>query len=162
MIFIFFYAILGVKIHRKGAVDIKRITKKHEILNWGICILIAILWLGCIWVHGLFGAVSWAILKLIMPILGFLGMVVFGILIIIRITKKRKIRNYSITFLLSVLLAFPILITMNILPLAYPIHSNQTSPTLTIISPLTEDAVIGWGGDSIETNLPHVMWASER
>lgn len=142
--------------------EIKITIKKHGMFNLGILIPIVILWLGCIWVHGLFGAVSWVMLKLIFPIVGFIGLIVFGVLSIVLTSKRKKIASCCISFLLSIVLVFPILITMNIIPLAYPIDIDKTSPAIVIVSPLTENAVIGWGGDSIENNLPHAMWASER
>lgn len=127
-----------------------------------LLVVIVILWTGCILIHGLFGAVSWALLKLVFPIAGFIGLVVFGILSIVFVIKRKKIFKYVTSILLCIIFIFPMLITMNIIPLAYPIDIAKTSPYLTVVSPLTETAVIGWGGDSIEDNLPHVMWASER
>lgn len=123
---------------------------------------IVFLWISVIWVHGLIGAVSWNLLKLVFPIVGFAGLIVFIIITIIFAIKRKRIFSQIISVLLCLILIFPMLITMNVISLAYPIDINNTSPAITIVSPLKENTVIGWGGDDIESNLPHVMWASER
>lgn len=74
-------------------------------------------------------------LKLIFPIVGFIGLIVFGILSIVLTCKRKKTASYCISFLFSMILVFPILITMNIIPLAYPIDIDKTSPSIVIVSP---------------------------
>lgn len=68
----------------------------------------------------------------------------------------------AISVLLGLAMMFPILMTINAIPFAYPARLGDTSPSLTIASPFKVDAVIGWGGNTLKDNLPHAMWASER
>ncbi len=36
------------------------------------------------------------------------------------------------------------------------------SPSITVRWPLNEKAIVAWGGDTVESNLPHAIWSSER
>lgn len=100
------------------------------------------------------GAVSWALLILVFPIAGFAGLIAFVIIAIVFTVKRKRIFNriFSI-FMLNI--DFPH-------THAYPIDTTQATPSITIASPLKESAVVGWGGDDKENDLPHVIWASER
>ncbi|MGF7048054.1 hypothetical protein J2T13_002560 [Paenibacillus sp. DS2015] len=51
---------------------------------------------------------------------------------------------------------------MNIVSLAYPVHIRNSQPSITVQWPFNEETVVGWGGDTIENNHPHVIWPSER
>lgn len=60
-------------------------------------ILIAIflfLWISVFFINGLIGAYAWALLKMILPIIGFFGVLINIILFIVGIVKKKKIINY--------------------------------------------------------------------
>ncbi|WP_248565508.1 hypothetical protein [Paenibacillus sp. L3-i20] len=46
--------------------------------------------------------------------------------------------------------------------MAYPSSISNTQPSVTLKWPLNDATVVGWGGNSTETNLPHVLWPSER
>ncbi len=65
-------------------------------------------------------------------------------------------------FMVSVVFAFPILMTLNIIPFAYPVNIQRVSPSITVNWPMAEQTVVGWGGDTTKDNLPHVIWSSER
>ncbi|RUT48359.1 M23 family metallopeptidase [Paenibacillus anaericanus] len=52
--------------------------------------------------------------------------------------------------------------TMNLVQLPYPALVQKVEPAITVNWPLAEPTVVGWGGDSIHSNLPHVIWPSER
>ncbi|RDW15022.1 M23 family peptidase [Oceanobacillus chungangensis] len=52
--------------------------------------------------------------------------------------------------------------TMNIIRLAYPNEIDGVEPSITVEFPFAEETVVGWGGDTVENNLIHVIWPSER
>ncbi|RCX23436.1 peptidase M23-like protein [Fontibacillus phaseoli] len=64
--------------------------------------------------------------------------------------------------MISALLALHLLLTMNIVLLPYPARAQTVQPSVTVSWPFAEQTVVGWGGDSTSTNLPHVIWPSER
>lgn len=139
-----------------------KIKKQIGIANVLLLVVIAFLWISVLWVQGLAGAFSWMLLKLAMPIAGFGVVVAYGIALIIFAVKRKKMIRLAISVLLGLAMMFPILMTINAIPFAYPARLGDTSPSLTIASPFKVDAVIGWGGNTLEENLPHAMWASEQ
>lgn len=139
--------------------------KKLKILGYlNLCVLaiLTLMWLSVFFLHGLTGAISWGILKLIIPFMGIPALILNMILLIRNLIRKQTLRKRIIAFILSGIASFPILLTMNVFLLAYPANLLTVSPAITVAWPLKEEAVIGWGGDSIEDNLPHAIWASER
>lgn len=130
--------------------------------NRVLIVAILALWTSVFWFQGLAGAVSWTLIKLVLPFAGVAIMLGFGIAATIMRVKKKEMLKPSVTFVMGGILAFPVLITLNVVPLAYPASLTNAAPSAVIISPLKEIAVIGWGGDRLEDNLPHAMWASER
>lgn len=139
-----------------------KINKHIGIFNVLLLFVILVLWVSVLWIHGIVGAISWTLLKLAVPIAGFGVVVAYGVALIIFAVKRKIMIKPAVTVLLGLTMIFPILMTINAIPYAYPAKLGDTSPALTIVSPLKEDAVIGWGGDKLEDNLPHAMWASER
>lgn len=104
----------------------------------------------------------WFFLKLIFPIIGLIGVLVFTVIAIVFAVRKKQIRKSLLSVVICLVLLFPILITMNVVPVAYPIDIKKTGPALTIVSPFKEDSIVGFGGETIKNNTPHAMWASER
>lgn len=133
-----------------------------NIFNIMMIILLIVLWVSVLIVQGTIGAVSWALLKLIFAPLGVILSVICLIVLIVNIAKKKKVLPRIISLILSVALAFPILMLVNVVPMAYPIAIEDASPIVTIYSPFHESVLVGWGGDTVEDNAPHVIWASER
>ncbi|MBI9015406.1 MAG: M23 family metallopeptidase [Clostridiales bacterium] len=129
-------------------------------INVLLAILILLLW-GCVFfIHGILGAASWIIIKLILPPVGVLGILIGVIRLIKNRNKNRKSEKVFIS--LMVVFVLPILLLFNVIELVYPVTSDQLSPSITIESPFKENVIIGWGGDSISDNAPHVTWPSER
>ncbi|WP_235439847.1 M23 family metallopeptidase [Paenibacillus sp. DMB20] len=116
----------------------------------------------CFFIGGIFGAYSWAILKLVLPIIGVLGLLINLVMFIILIVKKKRSLKLFTNVMLNIALIFPILMTMNIIPYAYPNTITRAQPSITVSWPLAEKTVVGWGGDSVKDNLPHATWSSER
>ncbi|NUU64373.1 M23 family metallopeptidase [Paenibacillus sp. JW14] len=97
-----------------------------------------------------------------LPFAGLLGLIVSILIIIILSIKKKRIFRTVISLALCTVLLFPILLTLNVIKFAYPVSINKTNSSITIVWPIKEKSVVGWGGDTVESNLPHVIWASER
>ncbi|WP_410768507.1 M23 family metallopeptidase [Fontibacillus sp. BL9] len=111
---------------------------------------------------GLPGVYAWFGIKLIFPFLGMACLLLNIILIPIFIKKKKKLLSRWIGLMISALLGLHLLLTMNIVPLPYPARAQTVQPSVTVAWPFAEQTVVGWGGDTISTNLPHVIWPSER
>lgn len=131
------------------------------VYNAIMLVLLCALWISVL-SHGILGAFSWGVLKLIVAPLGICLLIINLIFVITGVLKKKKLFHRVISLFLSILLASPILLLMNVIPMAYPIHLEDANPKVTIHSPFYEDINVGWGGDTVEHNLPHVIWASER
>ncbi len=141
---------------------LKDIFNFGNIFNFTLTLVLFILW-GSIGVtHGMVGAVSWGLLKLLFAPIGVVLFIICFIVLIRNIIKKKNVFKGIISLILSLAFAFPILMLMNIIPMAYPIKLEDTLPTITIYSPFREPVLVGWGGDTVENNAPHVIWASER
>lgn len=136
--------------------------KVNKILNFIIVIILIILWGSVFLVHGIAGAVAWALAKLFFAPIGVLLVLISLILIIICLVKKKKVIRKSITLLLSLILAFPTLMLFNVIQVEYPDNINKVMPSITVRWPLEEKTIVGWGGNTVETNAPHAIWASER
>lgn len=131
-------------------------------VNTALGLTLLILYGNVILVHGMAGAVSWTLLKLILAPAGVILLLICGIILIIRAVQRKNVMPWLLTLLLSVIVAFPMLMLLNIVPVAYPISIQQASPAITIHSPFREPALVAWGGDTVQDNQPHTIWASER
>ncbi len=140
----------------------KNTLDKIGILNISVFLIILVLWILVFFVHGLAGAVSWGLLKMFLPFAGIVAILSNLVLLLINIKKEKPVIRRVFALLLCVIITFPLLFTMNIIPFAYPINAQNAAPAVTAIWPLKEETVVGWGGDTTATNLPHVSWASER
>lgn len=140
----------------------KKVFNLGNIFNFILALVLVVLWVSVVVMHGMVGAVSWVMLKLIFAPIGVVLFIICLIVLIRSIIKKKNVFQRIISLILSVALAFPILMLINIIPMAYPTKLEHTSPTVTIYSPFHEPVLVGWGGDTVENNAPHVVWASER
>jgi len=139
-----------------------KIGKANKILNFIIVIILIMLWGSVFFIHGTVGSVAWVLAKLFFAPIGVLLSLIILILMIIGLLKKKKVIEKSITLLLALILAFPILMLFNIIQVEYPANINKVRPSITVRWPLKEKTIVGWGGNSVETNAPHAIWASER
>lgn len=133
-----------------------------KIMNYIMIIILIALWGSILLIHGTAGAVAWALAKLFIAPVGVVFVFVSLIVLIICFVKKKKITQTLISLFLSIVLAFPMLMLMNVLQIAYPASIDKVQPSITVRWPLKETTIVGWGGDTIEINTPHVIWASER
>ncbi|MCM1988312.1 M23 family metallopeptidase [Oceanirhabdus seepicola] len=140
----------------------KEIFNFVNVFNFILTLVLFVLWGSVGIMHGMIGAISWVLIKLVFAPIGVVLFLISLIGLIRSIIKKKNVFQSSISLILSVALSFPILMLVNIIPMAYPINLEDTSPAITIHSPFHEPVLVGWGGDTVETNAPHVIWASER
>ncbi|WP_252248368.1 hypothetical protein [Clostridium sp. ZBS20] len=121
-----------------------KIGKVNKILNFIIVIILIILWGSVFLIHGIVGVVAWSLAKLFFAPIGVLVALISLILIIICLVKKKKVIQKSITLLLlSLILAFPILMLFNVIQVEYPANINKVMPSITVRWPLKEKTIVG-------------------
>lgn len=135
---------------------------KFKFVNVSLIALIVLTWIVVYGITGLPGAYAWFALKLVFPFLGIAGILLNLILLVNFIFKKKNILNSIVGLLVTAILALHLVLTMNIVQLSYPARIQKVEPSITVNWPLAEPTVVGWGGDSIHSNLPHAIWPSER
>ncbi|WDV46594.1 M23 family metallopeptidase [Clostridiaceae bacterium M8S5] len=127
-----------------------------------LSILIVIEWSCVFFVDGVISVASWWF------IMGssFVGALLFVIIAgktICRLVKRKGIKIGTIALLLvTLIMSYPICWFFGIGQIAYPADIKTTKPIAVIRLPLNETASVGWGGDSLETNYPHVVAPMER
>lgn len=146
----------------KGEYILKAVIRKTGLINCFLVVLIVVLWVSVFLIGGIVGAYSWTLLKLVLPFIGALGLLINLIIFIILFLKKSKSLKLAFNVMVNILMIFPILMTMNIIPFAYPNTVERAQPSVTVDFPLEEQTVVGWGGNNVEDNLPHATWSSER
>ncbi|MFJ7744675.1 peptidoglycan DD-metalloendopeptidase family protein [Peribacillus sp. NPDC097295] len=140
----------------------KAVIQKIGYINCIVIGFLLFLWIGVFLIGGIVGAYSWTLLKLILPFIGAIGLLINVVIFIILLSRKRKGVKVVFNAMVNLLMFFPILMTMNIIPFAYPNTVEQAQPAVTVNFPLKEQTVIGWGGQYVKDNLPHAIWSSER
>ena len=127
-----------------------------------ILILLALfcVWFGLIYIDEPERVRAWYMTRRWMRIFG--GLFVLGALASIIISKGKAGRAAALTFSLGIIaIMFPTLV--KVLGFAYPADINLSAPTLTVHMPLSEPAIVTWGGNTVETNyhaaFPDQRWA---
>ncbi|SCC16694.1 M23 family metallopeptidase [Bacillus mycoides] len=77
------------------------------------------------------------------------------------IFRKQIDRTLLLIVLFSIIGAWPVGWFANVGGLAYPADVHSMSPKIVVRFPLNERALVGWGGDRLETNY-HVIKPNER
>ncbi|EJR03701.1 M23 family metallopeptidase [Bacillus cereus] len=77
------------------------------------------------------------------------------------IFRKQIDRTLLLIVLFSIIGAWPVGWFANVGGLAYPADVQSMSPKIVVRFPLNERALVGWGGDRLETNY-HVIKPNER
>jgi len=131
-------------------------------LNYVMAAILIILWGSIFIIHGLIGAVAWGIAIIFVAPIGTILVLVNLILVIICLLKKKNVIKKAIALVLSICLALPMLMLMNVIQVEYPANIDKVTPSITVSWPLKESTLVGWGGNTVEMNAPHVIWASER
>ncbi|KAJ53596.1 cell wall endopeptidase [Clostridium tetanomorphum DSM 665] len=133
-----------------------------SILNCIMIIMLVVIWGSVFLIHGITGAVAWALAKMVIAPLGVILLVINLIFFIKCLIKNEKYIPSLIAVILSILTALPILMLTNVLKVEYPANIDKVQPSITVKWPLKEKSIVGWGGNTIEVNAPHSIWASER
>lgn len=141
---------------------LKAVIRKVGYINYVFIGILLILWSSVFLIGGIIGAYSWTLLKLVLPFIGAMGLLVNLTIFIILILKKSKSLKLAFNVMVNILMIFPILMTMNIIPFTYPNTVEQAQPAVTVKFPFKEQTVVGWGGNNVKDNLPHATWSSER
>lgn len=128
--------------------------------NTMLLIVWILLWLVSFISQGVFSSLAWVSLKLFLPFAGF-GIVVLN-LVLLLFRRFRNIRIRFTSLAVGIIYILPILLTMNIVLIAYPASLSNTEPAVSIHSPFKHEAIAAWGGNEIKNNLPHAGWSSER
>lgn len=141
----------------------KPTNKKNNILlNAIIGILLAALWFNVFFIHKTIGIVSWWLLH----ILGIVGVIILSTVLLFfvkDVIKKKKIAiSKVITLVLAAVMTFPVCWFFGAFQMAYPARLDKSSPSVSIRLPFNEEVLVGWGGDSIDTNYPHAVVPAER
>lgn len=140
----------------------KAVIRKIGYIN---CILIGfllLLWFSVFLIGGIVGTYSWTLLKLVLPFVGILGLLINLVIFIILLFKRIKSLKLAFNVIVNILMFIPILLTMNMIPFAFPNTVEHAGPSVTVYFPLKEQTVVGWGGNNVNDNLPHAVWSSER
>ncbi|MEH6942255.1 M23 family metallopeptidase [Bacillus sp. JJ722] len=124
--------------------------------------IILILWFSVFFIGDLVGAYSWTILKMVLPIIGMLGLVMDLVLLIVFMVKKKMRQKLYLNIVVNTVLVLPLLMTMNMIKVAYPNDMEHSKPSITTNWPLSEQTIVGWGGDHTKNNFSHVTCSSER
>lgn len=144
----------------------KGFFKRWGVVSFGVILLTLLLWLVAYsGQHGA-GVYAWFALKFIIPVAGILlvvGQLISGLLTLI--FKKGRAHGRGRGWLRLAaggLLSLHFLLLLNVVPLAYPARIESSVPAITVSWPFADKAMVGWGGDAVEDNLPHAIWPSER
>lgn len=140
----------------------RAVIRKVGYINCVLIGFLLLLWISVFLIGGIVGAYSWALLKLVLPIIGAIGLLLNFFIIIILLFKKIKSLKLAINIMVNILMIFPILMTMNIIPFAYPNTVEHAQPSMSVHFPLKEQTIVGWGGNNVKDNLPHAIWSSEK
>ncbi|MTI68109.1 MAG: M23 family metallopeptidase [Firmicutes bacterium] len=95
-----------------------------------------------------------------------IGIALFFIVILHMIYKKIKNKKFDllllVILLLTIIMSYPVLCFLELGQIAYPVDIENTRPIAKISLPINKPTVVGWGGNSIETNYPHAVVPMER
>lgn len=119
-------------------------------------------WIAVFVLGGIIGVISWWSIMWG----SFIGIIIFVVVmtkLILNITRNKRISISLIaTLLISLMISYPICWFFNIGQMAYPSDIDSVKPTVSIRLPFNERVVVGWGGNSLETNRPHAIAPMER
>ncbi|WP_105616280.1 M23 family metallopeptidase [Vallitalea okinawensis] len=138
------------------------LTKKRAyILPVLLLVVLLCEWISVFFIGGIIGVVCWWFI-IGGSIIASLIVIVLIALIGSRLVRGRKI-HYALTaaLLIALMMGYPILWLFDIGQMAYPVHS-PILPAASIRLPIDQTTVVGWGGNSLETNRPHAIVPMER
>lgn len=130
-----------------------------------ILTVIFLITIVCIFLGNIISVYSWTALKLLFPIIGFVGLLIILIVVIFKKIVKKEVGSFKrmlLPIIICLVYMLPIFITLDFISIAFPSNIEKKTPSITVDWPLKEETVVAWGGDRIDQNRPHVMWGSER
>ena len=104
------------------------------------------------------GVLAWILLMSVLP---YLGALVLLAVIGLFIWKRNLTTPLFVTFLVSLFTIWPYLWQVGVLPMAYPVSIETTSPSATVRLPSDDPLLVGWGGDTPKVNY-HVTFPNQR
>lgn len=121
----------------------------------------AVLWTNILLVKGISGVVSWWLVMAFgsVGVLLLLGTIISGVIKLIR--RKKVEPSWLLLLFLSWIAAWPLGWLLNIGEIAYPANINSAKPAAYIRLPIDQPALVGWGGDRLDTNY-HAKYPNER
>ena len=137
--------------------EMKKLFK--EVLSWfpaGFLVVLILTLLTMVFTSGLNGEFAWYTLQLLSPVLGFIFMLVVGVILL----RTRKFTPKLTAYLLVSLVAMLPALTL-IQPVAYPYNIKHVEPSATVRLPADEPLLVVWGGDSYKVNY-HVVAPDQR
>ncbi|MDT0109640.1 M23 family metallopeptidase [Listeria booriae] len=126
--------------------------------------VIALLMFALFVVKGVVAVGAWLVLKLILPFIALFVLLVVGVLVLIQKLRNKPLNRMKTGMFvaLNVILVLPLLLTLNVVPIAFPTNVNKVQPSLAIVSPFEVPSIVAWGGNKFKDNVPHAMWGNER
>ncbi|EUJ42654.1 M23 family metallopeptidase [Listeria riparia] len=127
-------------------------------------IVVVLLMFALFAVKGVVAVGAWLVLKLIFPFIALFVLLVTGVVALIQKLRNKPLNRVKtgMFVILNISLVLPLLLTMNVVPMAFPANVKEVKPSLAIVSPFKAPAIIAWGGDEFKDNVPHAMWGNER
>lgn len=124
-------------------------------------LILLILWTNILLIKGTSGVLSWWLIQ----VFGLIGVMVLLLTIVVLISKilrrKRPGWSWIMLFILSLIATWPLGWLFHIGQQAYPANVNKVKPAVYIRLPINQPALVGWGGDRLQTNY-HAIAPNER
>lgn len=124
-------------------------------------IVVIVCWGAVYLFGGVIGVISWWVIQGF----SFIGVVTFvatTVCILVHFSRHRKIKTSLFLLLIFALLAaWPFGWFFGIWQMAYPADIQTTTPAAAIRLPINQPALVGWGGNRVETNY-HAMAPNQR
>ncbi|EMA6343205.1 M23 family metallopeptidase [Bacillus cytotoxicus] len=120
-------------------------------------------WIFIYFASGVISVISWWGMQLF-SLFSLIILSISGSIIVRNVFCKRKVHKTIISiFILAIIGAWPVCWFGGIGQIAYPVDTHSTNPKVTVRFPLSQTAIVGWGGNEIETNYhaiaPNQRWA---
>ncbi|WP_199910036.1 M23 family metallopeptidase [Paenibacillus sp. CAA11] len=127
-----------------------------------LAVVLIVGWGNIYVVKGAWGVASWWFL-MAFGAFGLLSAII-AVCALIRTAyiRKRLAPIWSAVLILSLVAAWPLFWLLGLWQIAYPADLSKMSPAVSVRLPLDEHVLVGWGGDTLKSNYPHVVVPSER
>lgn len=134
--------------------------------QWILLIVLTIMALGGWGTIFLFNGrpkiIAWWFIHII-SVMGIISVVALCILMIKDIYQHKKVKlSKGITLIMAIIIAWPAGWFFEFAKVPYPTNVKLVEPAVTIALPMLETTIVGWGGDKLETNYPHIVVPVER